>query len=83
MNNEYLFLFHTPLGVIQLKKKLNDWDIHFLIIDAPRTLSAECGMAVRFELTERYQYSTLINSQVKSVYQITAEGYDILWQDQQ
>ncbi|MBK5142529.1 DUF3343 domain-containing protein [Budviciaceae bacterium BWR-B9] len=83
MSREYLFLFHTPLGVIQLKKRLNEWGIHFLVIDAPRVLSAECGMAMRFELTESHQYSALINSQVKSIYQITTEGYVVLWLDAQ
>ncbi|QBH96541.1 DUF3343 domain-containing protein [Limnobaculum zhutongyuii] len=71
------------MGVIKLKKKLNGWGVNFQVIDAPRTLSAECGMAVRFELVELRPYLTLINSQVKAVYQVTAEGYHVLWQDEQ
>lgn len=82
VNHNCLFLFHTPLGVIQLKKKLISNAMPFTVIDAPRKLSAECGMGVQFSLPDDKRYFPFITDQVKAVYRIENEGYILIWQDE-
>lgn len=82
VNHNCLFLFHTPLGVIQLKKKLTRYAMPFTVIDAPRKLSAECGMGVQFFLPDEKRYFLFINDQVKAVYLIEDDRYISIWQDE-
>lgn len=79
---DYQFLFYTPLGVILLKKQLMLKGIEFFVMDAPRQLSAECGMSVRFRLVNDEGYQQLINPQVSAVYQVEHQRYILLWQDE-
>ncbi|GKX49936.1 DUF3343 domain-containing protein [Budvicia aquatica] len=80
---DYQFLFYTPLGVILLKKQLMLKGIEFCVMDAPRQLSAECGMSVRFSLTKDEGYRSFISPQVSAVYRVECERYISLWQDSQ
>ena len=82
MSHNCLFLFHTPLGIIQLKKKLNAEAISFSVIDAPRALSSECGMGVKFSLSHERGYQPFMNEQVKAVYRIENERYHLIWEDE-
>lgn len=82
MRHRYLFLFHTPLGVIQLKKVLTAKGIAYSVIDAPRSLTAECGMAVTFFLPEEEGFIPLINEQVSAIYLIDDDKPVLKWEDE-
>ena len=48
---EQLATFHTHLGALRLKKKLDSLgDATAVMMPVPRKLSASCGTCVRFEL---------------------------------
>ncbi|SQI41335.1 Protein of uncharacterised function (DUF3343) [Leminorella richardii] len=81
MQQDYLFLFHTPLGVIRLKKALTERDIVYCVIDAPRALTADCGMAVTFSLAKGLEFSSLVNEQVSAVYQTEGDSVTLKWRD--
>lgn len=79
---DYLFLFHTPLGVIRLKKALAARHIAYRVIDAPRQLTAECAMAIEFALTEESGFQPLLNAEVCAVYRLGAAAPVLLWRDE-
>ncbi|GKX54855.1 hypothetical protein SOASR030_09670 [Leminorella grimontii] len=78
----YLFLFHTPLGIIQLKKALAAKGLTYSVIDAPRALTAECGMAVKLFLPDGESFLPLINEQVNAVYLINDDKPVLKWEDE-
>ena len=47
MNEEFLYLFHSTLGTIRLRKRLEQYGQSFRVCDVPRQLSAGCGLAIR------------------------------------
>lgn len=81
MQNNYLFLFHTALGAVKLKKALSAKQIDYRVIDAPRSLTAQCGLSVKFALPDADNFSALINDQVSAVYQYQGETLALRWRD--
>ena len=47
MNAEFLYLFHSTLGTVRLRKRLELQPHAFRVCDVPRRLSAGCGLAIR------------------------------------
>ena len=47
MNQEFLYLFHSTLGTVRLRKRLEQHGQSFRVCDVPRRLSAGCGLAIR------------------------------------
>ena len=47
MNAEFLYLFHSTLGTVRLRKRLEQQPHAFRVCDVPRLLSAGCGLAIR------------------------------------
>ncbi|QHM73697.1 putative Se/S carrier-like protein [Mixta intestinalis] len=84
MNIRYLFLFHTPLGAVLLKKALAQRQIMFRVFDAPRQLTAECGVAVSFNLPHDDCFQPFLNQDVSAVYRLDNESFPVLmWRDEQ
>ena len=82
MTPGYLFLFHTSLGAIKLKKALAARDVAFRVIDAPRRLTAECGVAVAFTLDGDEAFRSFLNQDVSAVYRVGDGEPALLWQDE-
>ncbi len=83
MNSGYLFLFHTPLGAILLKKALARRQIIFHVFDAPRQLTAECGVAVSFTLPDDDEFQHYLNQEVSVVYRLGNDGApELIWRDE-
>lgn len=47
MNQEYLYLFHSTLGTVRLRKRLEQHAQSFRVCDVPRQLRLGCGIAIR------------------------------------
>ena len=47
MNAEFLYLFHSTLGTVRLRKRLEQQPHAFRVCDVPRRLSARSGLAIR------------------------------------
>ena len=43
---EYLFLFHSTVGVIQTRKALQAAGMTFRVADIPRQLRGGCGLCI-------------------------------------
>lgn len=77
-----LFLFHAPLGAIRLKKMLAERQISYRVIDAPRKLTAECGVAVEFALDDADAFRALLNPEVCAVYHVKDGAQELVWRDE-
>lgn len=76
----YQFLFHNTLGAIQLKKQLQAQQIPFKMMDAPRELTATCGLSIRFDCqndVERF----IVPEQTQTIYIWQESQYQLYWQD--
>ena len=52
---EYLFLFHSTVGVIQTRKALQAAGMTFRVSDIPRDLRGGCGLCIKIATyTSRY-----------------------------
>lgn len=76
----YQFLFHNTLGAIQLKKQLNAQDISFKMMDAPRELTASCGLSIRFDWDKNVE-CFIVPAQTQAIYIWQNSGYQLYWQD--
>lgn len=50
---DYVAVFHSVHRVLKAEKVLKEAAIAFTLIPAPRQLSADCGLALCFSLSER------------------------------
>lgn len=82
MLTPFIFLFHTPLGAVLLRKTLSAQGIDFKVIDAPRQLTADCGIAVSVILPDACDFMALLNHEVSAVYQYEAQIPRLRWQDE-
>lgn len=76
----YQFLFHNTLGAIQLKKTLQSRAIPFTMTDAPRELTASCGLSLRFEWSGDI-HEFIVPQQTQSIYRFINNAYQLYWQD--
>jgi hypothetical protein len=52
-NNDLVAIFHSIHRVMKAEKALKQAAIDMLLIPAPRQLSSDCGLAIRYAATER------------------------------
>lgn len=53
-------IFHSIQRVMKAEKTLLDAELDILLIPVPRSLSADCGMAIRFPLQVRAAVETVL-----------------------
>jgi len=51
--NQGVVLFHTTTSALRAEKILQKAGLTVKLIPTPRELSSDCGMALRFELSDR------------------------------
>lgn len=74
---EQIATFHTHLGALRLKKKLDTvGDADALMMPVPRKLSASCGTCVRFSVPFRAEWA---NEDLDSVFLSENGEYRILF----
>jgi Protein of unknown function (DUF3343) len=52
-NDEYVAIFNSIHRVMKAEKVLKELRLPILLIPAPRTLIADCGLAIRYAATDR------------------------------
>ncbi|EST59083.1 hypothetical protein K151_1903 [Proteus hauseri ZMd44] len=82
MTHNYLFLFHEQYAVKKLQQQLQQDDFSSNIIDAPRKISSECELAVSIYFSADEIYKQYINDNVRAVYKINKNHFDVLWKDE-
>lgn len=82
MTHNYLFLFHEQYAVKKLQQQLEQDNFSSNIIDAPRKISSECELAVSIYFSADEIYKKYINDNVRAVYKINKNHFDVLWKDE-
>lgn len=52
-NGEYVAIFNSIHRVMKAEKTLKELRLPILLIPAPRTLSSDCGLAIRYAAADR------------------------------
>jgi hypothetical protein len=67
---EYLFLFHSTVGVIQTRKALQAAGMTFRVADIPRQLRGGCGLCVYLQCQPGEQDRWVIPGHTESIYHL-------------
>ena len=57
---DYVAIFNSVHRVMKAEKLLKGEKLPMLLIPAPRALSSDCGLAIRYAETDRAQIETLL-----------------------
>lgn len=74
---EYLFLFHSTLGVIRTRKALQAAGATFRVADIPRQLRGGCGLCIYLQCPQGDEQRWVIPGATESIYRC-AEGFQLL-----
>jgi len=58
----YVAIFNSVHKVMKAEKLLKKENIPMLLIPAPRSLSSDCGLAIRYGASEREQLESLLTA---------------------
>ena len=59
---DYVAIFNSVHKVMKAEKLLKKESIPMLLIPAPRSLSSDCGLAIRYAPAERQRIETLLSA---------------------
>lgn len=75
MEETYLFLFHSTLGAVKMKKRLQFDGTTFRVADVPRSLRAGCGLSIYVTCPAGGQTRWYAAGETESVYLCREGGY--------
>lgn len=78
MEERYLFLFHSTLGVVKMKKRLQSAGVNFRVADVPRALRAGCGLSVYVVCPPGEQIRWYAAGETESVYRCQNGEYHLI-----
>lgn len=73
--SKYLFLFHSTVGVVRMRKALQATGMAFEVKDIPRQLRSGCGLCVLIEGSEKTARSWIIAGHTAALYQQNGEAW--------
>ncbi|NIQ94401.1 MAG: DUF3343 domain-containing protein [Desulfuromonadales bacterium] len=77
--NDLVAIFHSIHRVMKAEKVLKAGGADILLIPVPRQLTSDCGLALRFALTERERVEGLLreaNLAPEELYRKDAKGFE-------
>ena len=77
-DGEYVAIFNSVHRVMKAEKLLKGEKIQILLIPAPRALSSDCGLAIRYEDSDRERVEALLASSSlnpEEIYQMRADRF--------
>lgn len=74
----YLFLFHSTLGVVQLKKRLLAAGADFDVQDVPRELKGGCGLSIMLRCAPGEQTAWYTPGQTETVWLYQEGNYHLV-----
>lgn len=72
---EYLFLFHSTLGVVKTRRALQAAAIDFRVTDIPRQLRGGCGLCIWIACAENGYQEWVMAGLTESVYRVEGEQW--------
>ena len=70
---EYLFLFHSTLGVVKTRRALQAAGSDFRVTDIPRQLRGGCGLCIWIACPEDWYQQWVMAGLTESVYRVDGE----------
>ena len=70
----FLFLFHSTVGVVRMRKALQAAGVAFEVKDIPRQLRSGCGLCILLEGTEADARGWIVPEQTAALYQQNGEA---------
>ncbi|NBC97561.1 DUF3343 domain-containing protein [Atlantibacter hermannii] len=70
---EYLFLFHSTLGVVKTRRALQAAGSDFRVTDIPRQLRGGCGLCIWIACPEDGYQQWVMAGLTESVYRVDGE----------
>ena len=65
----FLFLFHSTVGVVRMRKAMQAAGVAFEVKDIPRQLRSGCGLCILLEGTEADARGWIVPEQTAALYQ--------------
>jgi len=65
---EPLFLFHSTVGVIKMRKALQAAGVRFRVADIPRELRGGCGLCIYIDCATGMEEEWVIPGHTESIY---------------
>ncbi|ALR75283.1 DUF3343 domain-containing protein [[Enterobacter] lignolyticus] len=75
---EHLFLFHSTLGVVQMRKALQKANVPFRIADIPRRLRGGCGLALWLQGADADARRWVIPGLTQAIYRCDGDAFILL-----
>jgi len=72
---EYLFLFHSTLGVVKTRRALQAAGMTFRVTDIPRHLRGGCGLCIWIVCPEQAYQQWVIPGLTELVYRVEGEQW--------
>lgn len=72
---EYLFLFHSTVGVIQTRKALHAAGMNFRVADIPRELRGGCGLCIYLHCPPGDVERWVIPGHTESIYRLESDNW--------
>lgn len=72
---EYLFLFHSTLGVVKTRRTLQAAGVDFRVTDIPRQLRGGCGLCIWITCPEQGYQAWVMPGLTESVYRVVGEEW--------
>lgn len=76
MIEEFLFLFHSTVGVVQTRKLLQASGVSFRVADIPRTLRGGCGLCIRLQCPPGTEQQWVLPGATQAIYRCEGEAFE-------
>ncbi|BBE79838.1 MULTISPECIES: DUF3343 domain-containing protein [Phytobacter] len=73
---EFLFLFHSTVGVVQTRKLLQASGVSFRVADIPRTLRGGCGLCIRLQCPPGTEQQWVLPGATQAIYRCEGEAFE-------
>lgn len=75
---EYLFLFHSTVGVVRTRKALQVAGMTFRVKDIPRQLRGGCGLCIYLSCEAGEEQRWVIPSQTEAIFRVEDQEFQPL-----
>lgn len=75
---EFLFLFHSTVGVMQTRKLLQHSGLTFRVADIPRTLRGGCGLCIRLVCVPGEESQWVLPGTTQAIYRCVGEEFELI-----
>ena len=74
----YLFLFHSTVGVVRMRKALQAAGLSFQVKDIPRQLRGGCGLCIYLHCLPGEEQKWVVPGQTEAIFRVAGDDYQLL-----